>query len=206
MKTNNNMTGKGSIRGQPGGTYFKSWANYFVKFVQAYEKNGIQIWGLTAQNEPSDGEMDKFPFQCLGFTPELQRDFIANDLGPALKGAGLERIKLMILDDQCVFLPYWVEKVLNDPSAAQYVSGIAVHWYMDLLVPPSALDRTYEQFGQKYFMLNTEELDPFDKSRTVRLGNWYRAERYFRDIMERPEAQSIWLGRLEYGIRYEWRT
>ena len=186
MKTNHNMSGKGSIKGQPGEIIYKAWAKYFVKFVQEYEKNGLQIWGLTAQNEPSDGFIADFPFQCLGFSPELQRDFIAKDLGPALKQAGLERVKLMILDDQRVFLPYWAEKVLYDQSAAQYVSGIAVHWYMDFIVPPEALDRTYEQFGQNFFMLNTEacEGDLLNKNRSVLLGSWYRAERYLQDIMQ----------------------
>lgn len=34
MKTNGNMTGKGSIKGEPGGLYYKSWANYFVRLVE----------------------------------------------------------------------------------------------------------------------------------------------------------------------------
>jgi hypothetical protein len=32
MKTDHNMTGNGSLIGQPGGPYFKAWANYFVKY------------------------------------------------------------------------------------------------------------------------------------------------------------------------------
>ena len=186
MKTNNNMTGKGSIKGQPGGVYFKAWALYFLRFIQEYQKNGVKIWGLTAQNEPSDGLIDDFAFQCLGWTPELQRDFIATDLGPALEQAGFQNISLMILDDQRVFLPLWAETVLHNPVAAKYVSGIAVHWYEDLIVPTLALDETYKQFGQNYFMLNTEacEQDLVNKNRSVLLGSWYRAERYFRDIMQ----------------------
>ena len=166
--------------------FYKSWAKYFVMFLQEYQKIGIEFWGLTAQNEPSFG-MIGIPSQCLGFTPELQRDFIAKDLGPALETSGFGHIKLMILDDQRAFLPYWAEIVLNNASAAaRFVSEIAVHWYEDLFVPPSALDRTYEQFGQHYFMLNTEacEQDLINKNKSVLLGNWYRAERYFRDIMQ----------------------
>ncbi|KAH3697023.1 lysosomal acid glucosylceramidase-like [Dreissena polymorpha] len=186
MKTNGNMTGKGQIKGSPGGEYFKAWANYFVKFIQAYKAQGINIWGLTAQNEPSDGMISGFAFQCLGWTPELQRDFISQDLGPALEANGLGDVKLMILDDQRVFLPYWAETVLNDPNAAKYVSGIAVHWYEDLVVPTSALDRTYKKFGNNYFILNTEacEQDIINKNRSVLLGNWYRGERYFTDIVQ----------------------
>ena len=186
MKSNNNMTGKGSIKGQPGGEYFKSWALYFVRFLQEYQKQNITIWGLTAQNEPSDGMIEGFPFQCLGWTGDLQRDFIKTDLGPALVQSGFKDVKLMILDDQRVFLPFWAETVLHDSDAAKYVSGIAVHWYEDLFVPTSALERTYEQFGAKYFMINTEacEQDLINKNRSVLLGNWYRGERYFRDIMQ----------------------
>lgn len=36
---------------------------------------------MTAQNEPTDGRLPFFPFQCLGFTAEMQRDFIVSDLG-----------------------------------------------------------------------------------------------------------------------------
>ena len=186
MKTNNNMTGKGTIKGKPGGEYYKSWAKYFVKFLEEYKKEGLDIWGLTAQNEPSDGMIDDFPFQCLGWTPELQRDFIAKDLGPALHDAGFGNVKLMILDDQRIFLPLWTVTILRDSPAAKYIAGIALHWYEDLLVPTSTLDKAYQQFGQDFFMLNTEAClqDLINKNRSVLLGSWYRAERYFRDIMQ----------------------
>ena len=32
MKTNQNMTGKGSLIGAPGGKYYKTWAQYFVRY------------------------------------------------------------------------------------------------------------------------------------------------------------------------------
>ena len=186
MKTNNNMTGKGTLKGQPGEKYYKAWAKYFVKFLEAYRYVGLDIWGLTAQNEPSDGMISDFAFQCLGFTPEMQRDFIKLDLGPALKAAGFEHVKLMILDDVRTFLPYWAEVILRDTEAAKFVSGIAVHWYEDLFIPTVALDDTYEQFGEDFFMLGTEacELDIVNKSESVRLGSWHSAERYFVDIVE----------------------
>ena len=186
MKTNNNMTGKGTIKGEVEGTFYKTWANYFVRFIQAYKDHGVDIWGITAQNEPTDGNLPKFAFQCLGWTPESQRDFIAKVLGPSLQAAGLEHIKLMILDDSRLLLPYWAEVILHDPEAAKFVAGVAVHWYQDWFAPVSALDRTYEQFGQKYFILATEacEQDSFDKKKSVSLGNWGRAEHYFHDITQ----------------------
>ena len=48
MKDNNNMLRGGRLRPE----FYQSWANYFVKFIRAYEGEGIPIWGLTIQNEP----------------------------------------------------------------------------------------------------------------------------------------------------------
>ena len=186
LKTNGNMTGMGQLKGKPGDIYHKTWAQYFVNFLKAYKDQGVDLWGLTAQNEPTDGLLPFIPIQSLGWTAELQRDFIAKDLGPALRAAGFENIKLMILDDQRLFLPKWAEVVLSDPEAAKYVSGIAVHWYEDQIVSPSVLDETYEKYGNEYFILNTEacERNMRDRSKSVLLGNWARGEHYFTDIVE----------------------
>ncbi|MBV5268505.1 MAG: hypothetical protein JZU67_08470, partial [Burkholderiaceae bacterium] len=40
MKDNNNMLQGGKLKPE----YYQSWANYYVKFIQAYEKLGIPIW------------------------------------------------------------------------------------------------------------------------------------------------------------------
>src|SRR5678815_5497684 len=48
MKDNNDMLHGGKLKPE----FYDSWANYYVKFIQAYEKEGIPVWGLTVQNEP----------------------------------------------------------------------------------------------------------------------------------------------------------
>jgi len=84
---------------------------FLFRFLQEYEKCGIKIWGLTGQNEPTDGNVPKFGFQAMGWTPETQRDFIALDLGPTLEKYGYGNLKIMILDDSRLQLPYWPEQV-----------------------------------------------------------------------------------------------
>lgn len=111
MKTNNAYGGNGTLIGPPGGKYYQTWANYYVRFLQEYQKNGIGFWGLTAQNEPSDGYLYKFSFNAMGFTPETQSQFIVDNLGPALEQSGFGDVKIMILDDQRVFLPAWPDRV-----------------------------------------------------------------------------------------------
>ncbi|KAL3841983.1 hypothetical protein ACJMK2_020059 [Sinanodonta woodiana] len=185
MKTNDDMTGYGTLKGPQGGPYYKAWAEYFVHFIREYQSRGIEVWGVTAQNEPSDGYIHGFPFQAMGWTPEQQRDFIANDLGPALEENGFGDVKIMILDDQRIFLPYWADKVLSNSTAAKYVSGIAIHWYEDPLVPVLALDSTHDMFPDKFIFGTEACIEPIvDKRDTVALGDWSRAERYAKDILQ----------------------
>ncbi len=103
---------KGTLIGPPGGKYYQTWANYYLKFFQAYQESGLNFWAMTAQNEPSDGYMFKFPFNSMGFTPETQAEFIVTNLGPTLEQNGFGDIKIMILDDQRIFLPSWAERVI----------------------------------------------------------------------------------------------
>ncbi|XP_076102150.1 lysosomal acid glucosylceramidase-like [Mytilus galloprovincialis] len=186
MKTNNNMTGQGTLKGQPGGSYYKSWAQYFVKFLDAYREQGLKLWGLTAQNEPTDGNIANFTFQAMGWTPQQQRDFIKLDLGPALHQGGYKDVKLMVLDDQRLLLPYWADIVLSDPGARQYISGVAVHWYLDALAPVGSLDLTHKN-NPDFFIFGTEacaEHIPLLPIPPVLLGDWARAQRYAHDIIQ----------------------
>jgi glucosylceramidase len=54
MKNSNNTVG-GQLIGVASDKYHKTWAKYFVKFLDAYKKNGIKLWGVTVENEPSAG-------------------------------------------------------------------------------------------------------------------------------------------------------
>lgn len=58
----------------------------------------------------------------MGFTPETQRDWIALDLGPALRSSPFAKTRLMILDDQRVLLPHWA-KVVRRMGLAGGVRG-----------------------------------------------------------------------------------
>ena len=66
---------------------------------------------MSAQNEPLDGDIPRFPFNAMGWTPETQRKFIADNLGPLLNERGYQDLHLMIMDDQRINLPIWPNKV-----------------------------------------------------------------------------------------------
>ncbi|KAH8024278.1 hypothetical protein HPB51_022397 [Rhipicephalus microplus] len=187
MKTNSHMSGRGTLRGSPNGTYYKTWAQYFIKFLDAYKDHNVSFWGLTPQNEPTSGFVPFYPFQTMGFTAASQRDFIKFDLGPALEtaGYGADKVKLLILDDQRAFLPYWANVVLADAEAAKYVSGIAFHWYWNHIRGAHVLTQTHKRHPDK-FLLATEACEgssSLSKNRVI-LGSWKRAESYALDIIQ----------------------
>ncbi|NXL95266.1 GLCM Glucosylceramidase, partial [Alectura lathami] len=156
MKSNDDIRGKGTLKGQAGDKYHKAWANYFVRFLDEYAKHNVTFWALTAQNEPIAAVLAHPQFPTVVFTAEQQRDFIARDLGPALANSSHRAVQLIILDDHRIQLPHWAKVVLGNATAARYVAGIGVHWYLDSLVPVcGSLGATHRLFPD-HFLLYTE--------------------------------------------------
>ena len=123
MKTNNNMLQGGKLKPE----FYQSWANYYAKFIKAYEKEGIPLWGLTIQNEP----MAVQRWESCIYTAEEERDFLKNFLGPTLEKEGLGDKKIIVWDHNRDLLFQRASVILNDPEAAKYVWGTGFHWYED---------------------------------------------------------------------------
>ena len=123
MKTNNNMLQGGKLKPE----FYQPWANYYVKFIEAYEAEGIPLWGLTIQNEPRAVQRWE---SCI-YTAEEERDFLKNYLGPTLEKAGMGDKKVIVWDHNRDLLFQRASVILNDPEAAKYVWGTGFHWYED---------------------------------------------------------------------------
>jgi len=121
MKDNNDMLHGGKLKPE----FYDSWANYYVKFIQAYEKEGIPVWGLSVQNEP----MAKQTWESCMYTAEEEKNFIKNNLGPTLQKNNMTDKKLIAWDHNRDLLYERASSLLNDPDAAKYVWGIGFHWY-----------------------------------------------------------------------------
>jgi len=123
MKTNNDMLHGGKLKPE----VYQNWANYFTKFINAYEAEGIPIWGISVQNEP----MATQTWESCIYTAEDERDFIKKYLGPTLQSAGMGDKKLIAWDHNRDLLYQRASTILDDPEAAKYVWGIGFHWYED---------------------------------------------------------------------------
>ncbi|TMS38975.1 hypothetical protein L596_005585 [Steinernema carpocapsae] len=185
MKTNGKMIGGASLKGEEDGEYYTTWGKYFIRFLEEYHKEGIDFWGLTAQNEPSSGLDPFYAWQTMYFSAEMQREFIKNILGPLLKNSiHGKNINLMILDDQRFLLPNWADVVLRDPEAAKYIAGVAVHWYEDFMTPAHNLEWTHQGHPDK-FIFATEACNGYlPLMHGPILGDWARGDSYAHDIIQ----------------------
>jgi len=104
--------------------HFGAYAQYFVRFIRAYEAAGIPLWAVTLQNEPGVS-VRTYP-SCL-WNGEVQRDFIKNHLGPAMRNAGLDT-RIWCFDHNFNNTKF-PRAILSDPEAAPYVDGTAFHHY-----------------------------------------------------------------------------
>ncbi len=170
MKTNNDMLHGGKLLPE----YYQAWANFYVKFIQAYEKAGIPIWGLTVQNEP----MAVQRWESCVYTAEDERDFIKNYLGPTLWKNGMKNKNLIAWDHNRDLIYNRASTILNDKDAAKYVWGIGFHWYETWTGGPMQFDNVrmvHETFPGKNLIFTEGCPENFDSSR---IGNWTLGETY----------------------------
>lgn len=119
MKTNNSAKG-GSLKPE----FYDTYANYFVKYIQAMAADGITIDAITLQNEPE--HPGNKPSMLM--TAEEQALFVKKHIGPAFEKAGI-KTKIVVYDHNCDHPEYPI-KVLNDADAKKYIDGSAFHLYL----------------------------------------------------------------------------
>jgi len=121
MKTNKNMLQGGKLLPE----YNQAWANYFVKFIEAYEAEDIPVWGVTIQNEP----MAVQRWESCIYTAEEERDFLKNYLGPTFENNGLGDKNIVVWDHNRDLISHRANTIFEDPEAMKYAWGIGFHWY-----------------------------------------------------------------------------
>lgn len=104
--------------------HYPAYAQYFVKFIQAYKEQGIPVYAVTIQNEPHH-EPHSYP--GLRMEPAEMADFVKNHLGPAFQSASLET-KILVWDHNWDEPDYPIE-ILDDPDAKAFIAGSAFHCY-----------------------------------------------------------------------------
>ncbi len=158
MKTSGSMIG-GSLKPE----YYEVYANYFVKYLQAYESEGIPVYAVTIQNEPGvdrEHESPRWWYPSCHWTALQEKEFIKLYLGPALRRVGLKteiwcydhnyNIK-PVTDGSPVFIPErpgdagigYPRTILQDSAARMYIKAIAFHGYAGT---PAGMTEIHKEF------------------------------------------------------------
>jgi glucosylceramidase len=168
MKTTGRMNQGGKLLSK----YRRAWADYYVRYVREYRREGIDVWGLTVQNEPAAVT----PWDSCVYSGEEERDFVRDYLGPALHRAGMKNIRLMIWDHNRDRMFERAKAVYDDPAAAKFVWGTAFHWYCgDNFDNVQAVHDAWPD-KKLLFSEGCQEGGPH-------LGSWDVGERYGRSII-----------------------
>ena len=135
MKTSGSLIG-GRLIDDP--RIYGAYAQYFVKFIQAYQRAGVPIYAVTLQNEPQNRNPNAYPGMDM---PVAQEAKLVDALGPALQRAGLHT-KLLGYDHNWSEHPNDIASTPpgEDPEvdypfdllrsdAAQWLAGTAFHCY-----------------------------------------------------------------------------
>lgn len=176
MKDNNSMLHGGKLLPQ----YDQSWSNYFVKFIQEYQKAGIPIWGLSVQNEP----MAKQTWESCIFTANEEKNFVKNFLGPTLRKAGMSNKKIIIWDHNRDLMFQRADDILSDKEAAKYIWGTGFHWYEDWSGGTQQFEnvqRVHEAYPDKNLMFTEGCIGKFDLSK---INDWSHGEHYGESMIQ----------------------
>jgi glucosylceramidase len=152
MTTNDSLIG-GRLKDDP--RIYATYAQYFVKFLQAYAAAGVRVDYLTVQNEPQNRTPRGYPGMDLPVAQEVK---LIEAVGPALRAAGL-RTKILAYDHNWSTHP---DDIANTPPgsspetdypyevlaspAAKWVAGTAYHCYSG---DPSAQTALHDAFPNK---------------------------------------------------------
>ena len=168
MKTNSSRSGGGRLKKE----YYPLWARYLCRYIKEYRARGINVTALSVQNEPNATQTWD---SCL-YTPEEEREFLAEHLYPRLRRAGLGDVEVYVWDHNKERL---FDRALAeiDRQTDHMIAGLAFHWYSGDHF--DALRLVREKFPKKKLMFSEGciEYSRFDKNQ---LAN---AQMYAHDML-----------------------
>uniref|UniRef100_A0A183BR57 Glucosylceramidase n=1 Tax=Globodera pallida TaxID=36090 RepID=A0A183BR57_GLOPA len=119
MKTNEQMSKDGQLKGTVDGPYYLLYAQYLKRFFEEYAKQNNIFDAIHALN---------CSWQSLWLPSKIQRDFASQILAPMLKtSAQTEQLKIIAHDDQRDILLESAEKLFSDQNGLNAIDGLGVH-------------------------------------------------------------------------------
>lgn len=174
MKDNKSMLKGGKLLPE----YRQNWANYYVKYIQALEKEGLPVWGLSVQNEP----MAVQTWESCIYTAEEERDFLKNFLGPTIRKE-LGDKKIIVWDHNRDLMNQRANVIFGDAEASKYAWGIGFHWYETWAGGAPMFDnvrKVAEAYPDKNLIFTEGCVEKFDAKK---YQFWANGERYGQQMI-----------------------
>ncbi len=146
MKDNNSMIG--NTTGTPSTLlpqYYQAWADYFRKWIQAYQGQGIPIWGITPQNEPLYSPTN---YPGMAWDSAGEAGWVHNYLKPTLSGAGLSPVILGF--DHNWAASSFAYDLLNSSTSGDF-GAIAWHCYDNTSDPTTMTKAHFMNTGKDQY-------------------------------------------------------
>ncbi|HZI20926.1 MAG TPA: glycoside hydrolase family 30 protein [Gemmatimonadales bacterium] len=175
MKDNNDMLHGGHLRAE----YADAWALYYTKFIQAYRRAGVPVWGITIQNEP----MATQRWESCIYQPDEERDFLRDHLGPTMAREGLRGVNIMVWDHNRDLIVQRALAIYSDSVAARYAWGMGFHWYEDWSGGTQMYDNVAlvnRLYPNKHLLFTEGTPGTFD---STGYGRWSLGEAYGRSMI-----------------------
>jgi glucosylceramidase len=103
---------------------YQTYANYFVRFIQAYQAEGIPIHAVTIQNEPY---YTNSTYPTMFMKSSDQAAFVKGYLGPTFSNTDINT-KIVVWDHNWGNFDYALD-ILDDTAALPFIAGSAWHCY-----------------------------------------------------------------------------
>ncbi|MFI6345792.1 glycoside hydrolase family 30 beta sandwich domain-containing protein [Streptomyces sp. NPDC050560] len=124
--------------------YYGAYADYFVKYLQAYQDNGVPVDYVSVQNEPT----------CCSGYPSMQWNgsglayFTKSELLPKLQAAGLDT-KVLALDWNWDSYGEYASPTVDDAEVRDHPNfgGMAWHGYVGDVTEQSRVHDQYPDLG-----------------------------------------------------------
>lgn len=178
MKTTGQMNGGGKLKPE----YRATWAQYIARYVKAYADRGVQIWGVTPQNEP----LAVTRWENCVYTHAEERELV-KALAGAFRTADLE-VKIVVWDHNKDCIKERVDIMFADLEAYEAAWGIGFHWYAtadhDGAIDNGALEYLHRCYPDRA-LLATEGCNPAGRpdGMDALVWAWWPGEKYARHII-----------------------
>jgi glucosylceramidase len=121
MKTNGKRTNGGSLKKEDRDI----WARYVARYVTEFKKEGVNIFMVTAQNEPAAVSSWE---NCV-YSAQEEAEYIVQNLKPALRAAGHNDVQVFVWDHNRQIIWERANGSYSVPGALEEIDGLAMHWY-----------------------------------------------------------------------------